>query len=181
MKETDIIEGYEEAVKNIDGLYYLRESRGITQKELSQLSGISVTNIQRYETHKCLPEVKNYNKLAKFFGWKIITLTQSEVPSPKRSYKKLEDLPPFEPVKLPEVVKFTFLEGHNYTISKIVYTEKYRGGQNSKHVDTLWSDDCVFRYEGKQGIHHIFREVRGNWTRTYTDAQLIGKRISEVI
>lgn len=38
----------------------------------------------------------------------------------------------------------------------------------------------VFRYEGKQGIHHMFREVSGNWTRTYTDAQLIGARTEEV-
>lgn len=38
----------------------------------------------------------------------------------------------------------------------------------------------VFRYERKQGIHHMFREVRGEWSRTYTDAQLIGKKIQEV-
>ncbi len=42
------------------------------------------------------------------------------------------------------------------------------------------ANGCVFRYEGKQGIHHIFREVRGNWTRTYTDAQLIGAKTEEV-
>ena len=38
----------------------------------------------------------------------------------------------------------------------------------------------VFRYEGKSGIHHKFREARGGWVRTYTDAQLIGKVIKEV-
>ena len=42
------------------------------------------------------------------------------------------------------------------------------------------ANGCVFKYEGKQGIHHIFREVRGNWTRTYTDAQLIGAKTEEV-
>ena len=39
---------------------------------------------------------------------------------------------------------------------------------------------CVFKYEGRQGIHHVFREVSGNWTRTYTDAQLIGATTEEV-
>ena len=39
---------------------------------------------------------------------------------------------------------------------------------------------CVFRYEGKRGIHHVFCEIRGNWTRTYTDAQLIGATTEEV-
>ena len=42
------------------------------------------------------------------------------------------------------------------------------------------ANGCVFKYEGKQGIHHVFREIRGNWTRTYTDAQLIGAMIEEV-
>lgn len=40
--------------------------------------------------------------------------------------------------------------------------------------------NCVFRYEGKAGIHYCFREIHGGWSRTYTDMQLIGKRITEV-
>ncbi|MBQ3457124.1 MAG: hypothetical protein IJG36_11845, partial [Synergistaceae bacterium] len=43
-----------------------------------------------------------------------------------------------------------------------------------------WDETCIFRYEGKIGIHHSFREIRGGWTRTYTDPQLIGKHIQEV-
>ncbi|MBQ3347097.1 MAG: hypothetical protein II876_04815 [Synergistaceae bacterium] len=38
----------------------------------------------------------------------------------------------------------------------------------------------VFRYERKEGIHHMFREATGGWRRTYTEAQLIGKKIKEV-
>ena len=54
---------------------------------------------------------------------------------------------------------------------------KFIVGKNYK-LDS--ANSCVFKYEGKQGIHHVFREVRGNWTRTYTDAQLIGTRTEEV-
>ena len=36
-----------------------------------------------------------------------------------------------------------------------------------------------FRYEGKRGNHHLFREIVGGLSRTYTDAQLIGKNIEE--
>jgi|GEM_PF-6851253 len=54
---------------------------------------------------------------------------------------------------------------------------KFIVGKNYK-LDS--ANGCVFRYEGKQGIHHMFREVRGNWTRTYTDAQLIGAKTEEV-
>ena len=38
----------------------------------------------------------------------------------------------------------------------------------------------TFRYCGRKGIHYVFREVVGGWTRTYTDAQLIGRKIEEV-
>lgn len=38
----------------------------------------------------------------------------------------------------------------------------------------------VFQYLGTQGIHHCFREIHGGWSRTYTNSQLIDKRIQEV-
>lgn len=41
-------------------------------------------------------------------------------------------------------------------------------------------DGYVFRYLGKQGIHHMFIEICGGWSRTYTDAQLVGKELVEV-
>ncbi len=164
----------EEAVRNINGLRNSRMERGITQKELSQLSGIAITQIHEYETGYKLPPIQNYNKLAKLFGWEKISNSKPY------SCKKLEDIPPAEPVKIPEATQFKFEKGHSYKISKTVYTEDYRGGNNAKNKLSRLDDDCVFRYEGKQGIHHMFREVRGNWTRTYTDAQLIGKKIQEV-
>ena len=56
-----------------------------------------------------------------------------------------------------------FHEGHVY---RIISSDK-------------WESECEFCYERQAGIHYIFREVRGGWTRTYTDAQLIGKTIKE--
>ena len=38
----------------------------------------------------------------------------------------------------------------------------------------------TFRYLGKQGIHHVFKEISCGWGRTYTDAQLVGKEVVEV-
>ena len=178
MKKTDTIEGYEEAEKNISGLFQSRMNRGITQKELAQLISVGTATLCYIEKRSRQPTISTYNKLAKFFGWKKITNSTPFKPKPNTDTEKTVLNP--EPVKLPARVKFTFEEGHSYQISKIVYTENNRGGKNAKCANTLWSGDCVFRYEGKHGIHHIFREVRGNWTRTYTDAQLIGKRISEV-
>ena len=38
----------------------------------------------------------------------------------------------------------------------------------------------IFRYERTEGIHHCFREIRGGWSRTYTDWQLVDKRVLEM-
>ena len=63
----------------------------------------------------------------------------------------------------PPEAESRFHEGHIY---RVVSSNK-------------WESECVFRYEGQCGIHYVFREVRGGWTRTYTDAQLVGKIIKE--
>ena len=75
-----------------------------------------------------------------------------------------EILPIFELPKNPE---FTFQLGTCYTIT-------------DKPAQSTASDIPVFKYEGKQGIHHCFREIHGGWSRTYTDNQLVEKRIKEV-
>ena len=62
-----------------------------------------------------------------------------------------------------------FREGHIYRITTEEEQLKYR-----------WNNECVFRFEYQEGIHYVFREIRGGWTRTYTDAQLIGKHVEEV-
>ena len=41
-------------------------------------------------------------------------------------------------------------------------------------------DFYVFEYSGMKGLHHCFKEIHGGWSRTYTDAQLIGKKIEEI-
>lgn len=174
-KETETIDGYEQAVRNINGLHKSRMNRGITQRELSQLSGVSRRQISEYERGASLPSVKNYNKLAKVFKWVAISKTSSRSIRKSNISNILDDLRKLEPVKLPEAVKFTFEEGHCYSIADRCITDR----EENKNREAV--ADYVFRYERKQGIHHMFREVRGKWTRTYTDAQLIGKKIIEEV
>lgn len=70
---------------------------------------------------------------------------------------------------MPQSPASRFQEGHIYRIRAADMTRKDK-----------WESECLFRYERQSGIHYIFREVRGGWTRTYTDAQLVGKIIKEV-
>ena len=153
-----------QAVKNMGELALLMGRAGLTTKELSQRTGISIKSLSEYRRGKRMPMRKGYNALAKVFGWERLK------PKPKRKPAKkavkyvprkiiIEDAPP-----LPKPVKYEFAEGHKYRIS-----------ESAKKPD-----DDVFKYEGKHGIHHCFREVLVGWTRTYTDAQLVGKHIEEM-
>lgn len=147
--------------ENISNLYFLTMKAGLTVKELSQRTGISIKSLYDYMHGKHAPPQKRYNALAEVFGWE-------KLKRPERAKTKVvkheaveisyEDAPP-----LPKPVEFTFEEGHKYRI----------------HDMKQENDICVFKYEGKQGKHHMFREVRGGWMRTYTDAQLLGKQIKE--
>ena len=93
----------------------------------------------------------------------------------KQAYKELvkamgwskRDRPLSSPEAVPKP-EGRFREGHIYRIS----TEN----EQLKH---RWNNECLFRFECQQGIHYVFRETRGGWMRTYTDAQLIGKVIKE--
>ena len=58
-------------VKNIHGMRKLRKSLGLGYKKVVKGSGCAKTNIIDYETNAVLPQKKNYNKLAKFFGWRL--------------------------------------------------------------------------------------------------------------
>lgn len=163
MKETESIRGYDRAERNIQKLYKMRMKRGITQKRLSQLSGVNEHTLRDYENGRSLPTINNYNKLAQTLGWNKIdeTCVPKVIRTEPPKVEKLLDL--LEPVKIPTSPTFTFTEAHIYKIYAEIRDEEY-----------------IFCYEGKQGIHHMFREIRGGWSRTFTDAQLIGKKVKEV-
>ncbi len=88
----------------------------------------------------------------------------------KQAYKELvkvlnyrEPSPVFiEPPDLKKT-ESRFQEGHIYRIAS----------------SDKWESECIFRYERQVGIHYVFREIHGEWTRTYTDAQLVGKIVKE--
>ena len=64
-------------------------------------------------------------------------------------------------------------------IKRLEAGEKYAAQTVNGNIDDP-EFGYTFRYLGKQGIHHAFREISGGWGRTYTDAQLVGKEVVEV-
>ena len=143
-----------EQLHNIGSLKELRKERGLRLADVKRATGIASCCLSLYETGKNLPKLESYNKLAQFFGWELIPVRQAEA--------KLKPPPPADP-------RPDFIVGHVYYI---------KNKKSDKDSDNYVS--FSFRYEGKQGIHHMFREIHGGWTRTYTDYQLIGKRVKEI-
>lgn len=138
-----------------------REAAGLTRKELSKYSNVSIDAIRDYEYGRRRPMADKWERLQK--GLERI---RAHLPDTWREP---------EPASPPSSPKFIFEVGHRYSIRDHNAGGKYVDGFNPQY-GTL----CVFRYEGKAGIHHCFREERGGWTRTYTDQQLVGKQIEEV-
>lgn len=163
MNKSETIRDDVKAVEKISNLRKSREKRGLSQKDVSKLSGVVKSQIHNYEMGRVYPTKKNYNKLARVFDWDTVNIKR-----PRQTHE-IVNLATFQEVSLPRPVKFKFEEGRSYQITE-------------RQADPRKPDSrpFVFKYEGKQGIHHVFREVSGDWYRTYTDAQLLGKRIEEV-
>ena len=74
-------------------------------------------------------------------------------------------------------INVNFVEGNCYEIHD---NENVAGPMSLAIKQSRNSMGYIFRYEGMSAIHHVFREIRGKWIQTYTDAQLIGKYVREV-
>ena len=136
----------------------LRRERGLTQSRLAFLCCCSVNSIYYYETGRRPPSFARWKQIKRVLSGKVKSASRQEQPAAKA------------------VTANTFELGHSYTIRSAKSGTKPVECSGCAHVDMT----SVFRYEGKRGIHHCFRETRGGWTRTYTDAQLIGKHVEEV-
>ena len=155
---------------NADKLKALRYTLGLTQSQLAEKIGVSETSLANCE--------KGYTPL-------------NEVKAPAqlkiRAFLEVQDISPAVIAESKKVLGLEdrqkaihkhFIEGKCYRI----YEGNYHDKKNTSR-DTSWGcvHDYIFMFMYKKGIHHIFREIRGGWTRTYTDAQLVGKKIQEVI
>ena len=169
-----------EAMERMNGLISCRMKLGLSLKELSQRSGVSIRGLRKYEQRVRYPTIRNYNVLARIFEWESIkervrpkyASASSELRQKRKKYEVVE-IGYSDAEGLPKPVSYTFQEGHVYQLG----ADKRESSSTGYKPD---NDGYKFYYEGKQGIHHVFREVIGGWITTRTDAQLIGEKIQEV-
>lgn len=138
-----------------------REKACLSRRKLALLAQLSYSSIHDYESGEQRPLLQT---------WKRVKEALRKICKPPQMIDTW--ITPQQELTNPK--EYSFIIGQMYTIKNIRFGEhKYHDIQ--PHSGAL----CLFKYIGKNGIHHVFREIRGGWSRTYTDAQLIGKHIKE--
>ena len=147
--------------RNADKLKALRYTLGLTPAEMAEKIGVSESSVTDCENGHSSPKIKAFLEV------------QDISPSIIAESKKVIGLKERQ-----KALQRHFTEGKCYKIFCGTQANPKDGKNLSQGAS--WERDCTFRFLRKEGIHHIFREVSGGWTRTYTDAQLVGKNIQEV-
>ena len=140
-------------MKTINYAQKLRKIRlflNLTQRELSVRIGVSASSISRYENERTA--VSPRVKKCVNRKYRKHNLATRVIKSTKDN-----SVCSFRPLKCYSIADDDKILHH------LTFTFNY-----------------VFQYLGTHGIHHCFREIHGGWNRTYTNSQLIDKRIQEV-
>ena len=129
----------------------------ISQRELSSRIGISASSISRYENERTAvsPRVRKWVN---------------------RKYRQYQ------------LSRKVIKSAKDHSVCAFMHQKYYSIADDDKILHRLSLNPCihdfnfnyVFQYLGTQGIHHHFKEIHGGWSRTYTNSQLINKRIQEI-
>ena len=145
----------------------LRQILGISQKELAEKVGVDRRTVGMWET--CHQPQKRYaSKLQEIFDDcpKNPEASPPQSTAPKIDY---EDTIAKRVAENLRAIQRKFIVGKCYAIT-----------DSKNPSEGVILQQPVLRYERKDGIHHVFRAVRGKWITTYTDAQLVGRYVKEV-
>ena len=156
-------------ISNADKLKALRYTLGLTQSEMAEKIGVSETSVCNCENGYTLSHGKS--KTPAQYKIKAFLEVQDISPALIAESKKF-----FELEDRQKTMHKHFIEGKCYRIYSTGCLGSYHRKNPSMNIS--WECDCIFMFLRKDGIHHVFREIRGGWTRTYTDAQLVGKKNS---
>ena len=153
-------------MNNQDNLRQLRMTLGLSQHDLAQRIGVSEGAVNHFE----------HNHYSKNGNSKARMKIQSFIDNFNENHDASIPTSPIHDKHAPsEKITFGFSKGKRYFI-----VDSGNGYREADCIKPETGKGCVFVYLRKEGKHHIFREERGKWIRTYTDIQLMGKNIQEV-
>ena len=153
-------------------LFVIRKELRLSQIELANQLGVSEDDLRCFESalfqKGCKANAKK--KISEFVKSHSELIPYPECPD-------LDAVREKEKNKLNELknkIFHSFIQGRRYRI------QEGKTNPYEFEFNPLNGKGCTFIYLRKEGRHHMFREERGGWIRTYTDNQLIGKYIKEV-
>ncbi len=149
----------------------LRKTLGLSQKELGEKVGVDRSTVSAWERGVTIPKGKIAGNLQAVFEDcpPPPECTENNSIRKKNARYKQQEEAAKRMTESMKAIHRTFTEGNLYTIS-----------ESQIQADGNILQQSILRYERKEGIHHVFREIRGKWIVTYTDAQLVGKFVKEV-
>lgn len=158
--------------KNSNNLKELRQALGMSQYKLAEEVGVARDTVRLWEQGVSFPQSRFKGKLSDIFNGELTfgppSDTEDKPPVRTKKFYDMEEHAIQAVVKNRTIARF-FAVGKCYNISDSANSSEHSPIQQS-----------ILRYERKEGIHHVFREVRGKWIVTYTDAQLVGKYVKEI-
>ena len=153
-------------MNNHDKLLKLRRTLALSQHDLALKIGVSEGAVNYFENNRY---TKNCNSRARMkinaFIDNFNGIHDASPPPPRHDEHATSE----------KKTTFSFSKGKRYFIF-----DSGNGKGEADYIKPETGKGCIFVYLRKEGKHHIFREERGGWIRTYTDIQLIGKNIQEV-
>ena len=153
-------------------LFTIRQSLGLTQHALSEIIGVSEGSIWNFQN---IPYQSGCNTETRR---KINSFINSHQPKNDK-----DDWPDFDAIRQKDLQKLEAQKAkifHSFILGKRYCIQEGNPSPYEFEFNPLNGKGCIFIYLRKEGKHHVFREERGGWIRTYTDNQLIGKYIKEV-
>ena len=150
-------------------LRYLREMLGLTQQDVAlelgyTESSISYAERKGYKTEKAR---QNYTEFLKNKMSSVYPDIKAEIEDKIKTVPDISDY------------IYHLTQGQLEEINRKI-VRSFEVGKMYRVLNASHDRDFTFEYVKKEGIHHVFREIHGGWSRTYTDTQLIGKNFEEV-
>lgn len=147
----------------------IRLAMGLTNKQAGEMIGVCAATIHNFELDSSC--VRHPSTLRK-----IISFINEHSDDEHDTWLDISAQKNPDTEQLQSKIFSKFIHGKKYCIIETGNSVKPRGDL----LNPTTGKGCIFIYERKEGKHHMFREERGGWTRTYTDNQLIGKHVKEV-
>ncbi|MBQ6969626.1 MAG: helix-turn-helix transcriptional regulator [Synergistaceae bacterium] len=147
----------------------IRLHMGLTTRQAGEMIGVCAATIHNFELDStCVRHPPTLRKIISFINEHSQGNSEFWNESPEQKNSELH--------ALEKKIFTSFISGKKYCIVETGNSVNPR----EDWLNPTTGKGCIFIYERKEGKHHMFREERGGWTRTYTDNQLIGKHVKEV-